>query len=130
MKGINSYLVEKLHLDKDIDISERVWIILYKYDFDIEDFVWDTLDTVSFDEVLDNIAEYGECYEVYKDVPKDPIVEGEIIEAAKDIKFNRISYGKFNNILKKYGVGVIGGESIWDMIKHKQKRLKREQNKK
>jgi len=126
MKNINSYLVEKLHLNKDIDISERVWIILYKYDFDIEDFVWDTLDnTVSFDDVLDNIAEYGECYEVYKDVPKDPIIEGEIIEAAKDVKFDRISYDKFNNILKKYGVGVIGAESMWSMIKSKKKRMKK-----
>lgn len=125
MKNINSYLVEKLHLNKDIDISERVWVILYKYDFDIEDFVWDILDTVSFDEVLDNIAEYGECYEVYKDVPKDPIIEGEIIARAKDVKFDRISYGKFNNILKKYGVGVIGAESIWSMIKNKKKRMKK-----
>ena len=74
---------------------------------------------------MDNIAEYGECYEVYKDVPKDPIVEGEIIEAAKDVKFDKISYGKFNNILKKYGVGVIGAESIWSMIKSKKKRMKK-----
>ena len=128
MKELNEYILEKFKISKN-NISEKVWIILYKYDFDIEDFVWDTLDTVSFDEVLDNIAEYGECYEVYKDVPMDPIVEGEIIEAAKDVKFDRISYSKFNNILKKYGVNVIGAESIWDMINRKKKRMKKNNEK-
>ena len=129
MKQINNYILEKLHLNKDIDVSDKVWLILYKYDFDVEDFVWKELDTVSFDEVLDNIDKYGEVYEVYKDVPKDPIIIGEILEAAKDFKFDNISDGKFNNILKKHNVGIIGGDSIWKMIKSRKKRLKREQSK-
>lgn len=129
MKPINNYIVEKLHLNKDINVSERIWLVLYEYDFDTEDFVWEELDTTSFDEVLDNIDKYGAVYEVYKDVPKDPNIIGEILEAAKDIKFDNISYGKFNNILKKHNVGIIGGDSIWKMIKSRKKRLKREQRK-
>jgi len=125
MKQLNTYIIEKLYLNKDINVSERIWLVLYEYDFDTEDFVWKELDTDSFDEVLDNIDKYGSVYEVYKDVPKDQNIISEILEAAKDIKFDNISYGKFNNILKKHNVGIIGGDSIWKMIKSRKKKVKK-----
>lgn len=131
MKKINNYILEKLHIGKNYDAhaDEIVWLVLYEYDYEKNDFIWKTFDINSYDEMLDDINDKNMIYNIFKDVPNKPDIIDEILKAKKDYKLDNITFGKYNNILRKYKIEEIDGNTVFKMINNRVKRLRREQRK-
>lgn len=122
MKQIDNYIIEKLHLNKDIDIDNNMFLLLYEYDFDKNEFDWETFETI--EEVFAAVDKKG-VYDVYTNVPNDNKFIKSFLKSLEDLKFERLSCDKFNDILKKNDIKGISGETILDMTKKWKKRIRK-----
>lgn len=124
MNNLSQYIIEKLHLNKDIDVdNNNVFLLLYEYDFDKKEFDWETFENI--EEVFAAVDKKG-VYDVYTNVPNDNKFIESFLKSVEDLKFERLSYGKFNDILKKNDIKGISGETILDMTKKWKKRISKE----
>ncbi len=121
MNNLSTYIIEKLHLNKDIDVdNNNMFLLLYEYDFDKKEFDWETFENI--EEVFAAVDKKG-VYDVYTNVPNDNKFIESFLKSLEDLKFERLSYGKFNDILKKNDIKGISGETILDMTKKWKKEL-------
>jgi hypothetical protein len=97
-----------------------MFLLLYKYDFDKKEFAWETFETI--EEVFAAVDKKG-VYDVYTNVPNDNKFIESFLKSLEDLKFERLSYGRFNNILKENDIKGINGETILDMTKKWKKRI-------
>jgi hypothetical protein len=119
VKQIDNYISEKLHLNKDTKIKrDKVYLVLYEYDFDHNNFVWDAFE--SFDDALDAIEEKG-LYDIFINVPNDYDFIKSFIEKCKDLHDDKMHYNSFNNFTNKNDIKSMAPSKVFKIIRKRKK---------
>lgn len=119
----NKSITEKLKIDKDVELN-KVFLLLFEYDFENDRFVWDTFDNIG--DAFKGMDDHDGIYDVYLNVPNDKDFIKSFLQSCKDIKFGDISYEKFNGIMNKNGIKGLSAETMLDLHKKWKKRMKKE----